>query len=26
MKRKLFDIARELTDTGAVLEGRRHRD
>jgi GAF domain-containing protein len=26
MNRKLFDIARELTDTGAVLEGRRHRD
>ena len=26
MNRKLFDIARELTDTGAVLGGRRHRD
>ena len=26
MNRKLVDIARELTDTGSLPEGRRHRD
>jgi hypothetical protein len=26
MNRKLVDIARELTDTGAMPEGRRQRD